>query len=246
MMISKNRLKELCTYKQQKHCVEAHLYVVEGPKMAHEALLTHAPIQIICATQQWLALNASIVPSGVQSHEVTETDLARLSHETTPNQVWMLVQRPVPTEPATEGLILALDNLQNPGNLGTIIRIADWFGIRHIVCSHDTADCYNPKVVQATMGAIFRTEVHYTDLPLFLSRCPLPIYGAALDGEDIRTTTLPLYAVIVIGNESHGINPHVAPYLTRRILIPNIGHTCESLNAAVAAGILCYEFTRQQ
>ena len=144
-------------------------------------------------------------------------------------------------------LTLALDGLQDPGNMGTIMRTADWYGIRHIVCSRDTVSCYNPKVVQSTMGAIFRTRVEYVDLAEWLEAAAArgtATYGALLDGEPYSKTTLQRPAVLVVGNEGKGISPRVAAAVQKRLTIPNIGGTCESLNAAVATAILCSEFYR--
>ena len=146
-----------------------------------------------------------------------------------------------------ERLTLALDGLQDPGNMGTIMRIADWYGIRHIVCSRDTVSCYNPKVVQATMGAIFRTKIDYCDLAEWLDEAAnkgYATYAAMLDGEPYQTATLEQPAALVIGNEGKGISPNVAANVQHKLTIPNIGGTCESLNAAVATALLCAEFYR--
>ena len=150
-MISKNKLKELSVYKQQKHCKEAGVFVVEGVKMCHEAMAAKAPIRVVCATKLWLEQHPNL-PINAEVYEVEQDSLSRLSHMTTPNEVWMLVERDLPAIPEGQPLALALDRLQDPGNLGTIIRTADWFGVRHIVCSPDSVSCFNPKVVQSTMG----------------------------------------------------------------------------------------------
>ena len=247
-MISKNKLKELSVYKQQKYCEQDSVFVVEGVKMCHEAMAAKAPIKVVCATNSWLSQHTDW-PTNVEVHEVDADSLSRLSHMTTPNEVWMLVDRTPVTAPAGHPLTLALDHLQDPGNLGTIIRTADWFGVRHIVCSKDTVSCYNPKVVQSTMGGLFRTEITYTDLPEYLSNCNKPVYGALLDGENIWASNTPLQlsqegAVLVIGNESRGITPEVQQYITHRISIPNLGGTAESLNASVACAILMAELLK--
>ncbi len=148
-----------------------------------------------------------------------------------------------------EGLYLALDNVQDPGNLGTIIRTADWFGIRHIVCSKETADCYNPKVVQATMGALARVELHYTNLPDWLKQLPsdTPIYGTLLDGKNIYQQPLTHHGVIIMGNEGNGISEAVRKYINTPLLIPSYpadSATSESLNVAIATGIVLAEFRR--
>jgi TrmH family RNA methyltransferase len=239
-MISKNRLKELAAYRMQKRCDEEGVFVVEGPKMAAEAMASSFTIRVVCATSEWK------VQSGKwkEYYEVSEGELERLSNMKTPNQVWMLVERGDNSSLLTpnSSLILALDRIQDPGNMGTIMRTADWYGIRHIVCSKDTVSCYNPKVVQASMGAVFRTKVDYVDLPQWLAECSMPVYGASLQGKPISDhltlNTKHSPAVLLIGNESRGISPEAMAKVTHPVLIPNIGGTAESLNASVAAAIL--------
>ena len=215
-MISKNKLKELAAYRQQKQCDEEAVFVVEGPKLCGEALASGFTVRVVCATAEWLTANA--IDAVSECYEVPQTELERLSNMRTPNQVWMLVERKdLKDLKGHKDLILALDRIQDPGNLGTMMRTADWYGIRHIVCSADTVSCYNPKVVQASMGAIFRTRVDYVDLPQWLSICGMPL---------------------LIGNESKGISHEAMEHVTHPVLIPNIGGTAESLNASVAAAIL--------
>lgn len=239
-MISKQKLKELRHYRQSKYCQEEGLFVVEGEKMAEEAIASGWPIRCLCATEAWMSnKKTSINPSNW--YMVSQSELEQLSLMRCPNAVWMLVERKksdiatLHTIPVT----LVLDHIQDPGNMGTLIRTADWFGIRQIVCSNDTVDCFNPKVVQSTMGGIFRTQVHYTDLVEWLSHFDRPIYGAMLGGETLCCTTpLTLPCALVIGNESQGIQSTVAQCLTKQLAIPNIGGSAESLNAASAAAIL--------
>ena len=246
-MISKAKLKELAVYKQQKVCDEQAVFVVEGVKQCDEVLAAKCPIRVICATNWWLSLHPNL-PSDVEVIEVDSTALDRLSGLRTPNEVWMLLERTPIAAPAGQPLTLALDHLQDPGNLGTIIRTADWFGVRRIVCSEGTVSCYNPKVVQSTMGGLFRTEITYTDLPAYLNNCNKPVYGALLDGESIWSGTPlqlpPEGAVLVVGNESRGITPEVQQHITHRIAIPNLGGTAESLNASVACAILMAELLK--
>lgn len=246
-MISKAKLKELAVYKQQKYCEQDNVFVVEGVKMCHEALAAKVPVRVVCATNSWLSDHQDL-PSSSQIYEVEENELMRLSHLTTPNAVWMLLERTTFATPSGQPLILALDHLQDPGNLGTIIRTADWFGVRRIVCSEGSVSCFNPKVVQSTMGSLFRTEIQYTDLPDYLAGVGLPVYGALLDGTNIWGST-PLQlpnrgAVLVVGNESRGITPEVRQHITTSIAIPNLGGTAESLNAGVACAILMAEMLR--
>ena len=248
-MISKAKLRELAVYKQQKVCDEQSVFVVEGVKLCDEALSAKCPVRVICATNWWLEQHPNL-PSNVEVIEVDATALDRLSSLRTPNEVWMLLQRPTAQLPtANDRLVIAVDHLQDPGNLGTIIRTADWFGVRHIVCSEGTVSCFNPKVVQATMGSLLRTQVVYTQLPDYLAGCGRRVYGALLDGENIWDNDHPLRltaegAVLVIGNEAHGITPEVRQQVTHRVTIPNRGGTAESLNASVACAILLAELLR--
>ena len=214
--------------------------------MAAEAMASGFAIRTICATEEWIATHEVDAISEV--YEVSQSELERLSNMRTPNQVWMMVERTdsIGIEMGSSALVLALDRLQDPGNMGTIMRTADWFGIRHIVCSHDTVSCFNPKVVQSSMGAVFRTKVEYVDISQWLASCGMPVYGASLQGKPLSRNGNPLdsntSAVLLIGNESRGISPEAMEYVTHPILIPNIGGTAESLNASVAAGILMHYF----
>lgn len=244
-MISKAKLKDLASYRLQKRQDEEGVFVVEGPKLASEALACGAEVLCVCATSEW-PMASDQWPDGV-FYEVNQAELERLSLMRAPNQVWMLVRRMEnglwPVGGDGSPLILALDRLQDPGNMGTIMRTADWYGVRHIVCSRDTVSCYNPKVVQASMGAVFRTRVDYVDLPQWLSGCGMPVYGATLDGERIERSgqwavDSGQKAVLLIGNEGRGISPEAMAAVTRPVTIPNLGGTAESLNAAVAAAIL--------
>ena len=248
-MISKSRLKELCRYKAQEQCEADGLYVVEGDKMCVEALRGWQPVQVICATQEWLRRHEkeiSTFPSEV--YDVSRGELERVSAMRTPHDVWMLLRRPEEPTMPDRGPLLVVDGVQAPGNMGTIIRVADWFGLRDVVCSRDTASPFNAKVVQATMGGIFRTRVVRVDLPSFLSAWRSegrPVYGAVLNGKSVyEPWDRQIDAALVIGNESRGIRPEVAACLTHSISIPNRGGTCESLNAATAAAILCAEWLR--
>lgn len=238
-MISKNKLKELAAYRLQKRCDEEAVFIVEGPKMAAEAMASGFAVRVLCATAEWLSAHPGSTGTA-ETFEVSQAELERLSNFKAPNQVWMLVERPAGSPHSTlhSRLTLALDRIQDPGNLGTMLRTADWFGVRHVVCSRDTASCYNPKVVQATMGAIFRTKVDYVDLPGWLATCGMPVYGASLNGNPISAPPCSTPAVLLVGNESRGISPEAMEHVSHPVLIPNRGGTAESLNAAVAAGIL--------
>lgn len=252
--LSKTQLQRLAAFRIQKRCDEAHLFVVEGVKLCQEALASAFTVRTLCATADWyLSQGLTDEALGLRRHcdafTVTAEQLERLSLMRTPNKVWMLVCRPQPAVPVPpeNDLTLVVDGLQDPGNMGTLLRTADWFGIRQVVCSPDTVSCFNPKVVQASMGAIFRTQIANCSLPAYLKEARnlgLPIYGAMLDGEDVYHSVLERPALLVIGNEGRGLSPDVAAELTHRITIPNRGGTCESLNAALATAILCSEFYR--
>ena len=245
--ISKSKLKELAAFRQQKFCDLNNLFVAEGEKFASEILAMGIHIDTLCATSDWLDAHGAIwLDKGLCSslHLVTDEQLQRLSSLRQPNKVWMLLERQVCDIQTSNFKIqnskitLALDRLQDPGNLGTIIRTADWFGIRRIVCSLDTVSRFNPKVVQSTMGSLFRVSVECRDLAEWLPACGMPVYGAVLDGDDLRGVAPATPAVILVGNESRGISPDLRPLLTNRITIPNLGGTCESLNAAVATAVI--------
>lgn len=252
--ISKSKLKELASFRQQKFCDLHNLFVAEGEKLASEILAMGIHIDTLCATLNWFEEQGALWQGRglcASMYMVSDEQLERLSSFRQPNKVWMLLERRVceihnskfEVRNASDvvqnpQITLALDRLQDPGNLGTIIRTADWFGVRRIVCSPDTVSRFNPKVVQSTMGSLFRVAVDYCDLAEWLPSCGMPVYGALLDGDDLRAVAPAAPAVILVGNESRGISPSLHPLLTRRVTIPNLGGTCESLNAAVATSVL--------
>lgn len=253
VMISKNQIKYVKQLEQKKHRQREGLFVAEGPKVVGDLLAAgFAPRQLF-ATGEWTPPQAQHSPT-----LITTDELHRISFLQHPQHVLALFPLPEAdgnVQPRSEGLTLALDGIQDPGNLGTIIRIADWFGIDHIVCSNDTADAWNPKVVQATMGSIARVSIAYTDLPSYLDNVHTDICGTFLDGDDIYCQNLPADAVIVMGNEGKGISPAVRERVTRRLLIPSFPHLteerrnqrgAESLNVAIATAITCSEFRRKQ
>ncbi len=240
-MISKKTLKELAAYRQQKRLDAGGLFVVEGPRLAAEALAWGASVVCTCATDEWLSAHVVGGADVGETYTVSQADLERLSLMRSPNQVWMLVRRglsPLASALPSAPLTIALDRVQDPGNMGTMLRTADWFGIRHVVCSTDTVSCYNSKVVQASMGAVFRTRVEYVDLPQWLAACGMEVYGATLHGTPLPATPVATHAVLLVGNEGRGISAEAMAAVTRPVTIPNRGTTAESLNAAVAAAIL--------
>ena len=208
------------------------------------------------ATADWLAKKQEeIKKEPGQTVEITLRDLNKISAHKTPNQVMAVVRKfdyTMKWEEISSNLTLFLDDIQDPGNFGTILRIAAWFGINNVVCSISTVDLYNPKVIQATMGAILQVNVHYVEpAPFFdeISSLNLPVYGTVPEGKSIYTTTLQQKGVIILGNESHGISNHLSSFVTDEISIPEpdpSGHEIESLNVAVAAGIICSEFRRRE
>lgn len=248
--LSNNRLKSLAAYRQQKNCEADGLFVVEGVKMAGEALRSGWAIRTLCATAEALTALHDVEIQAGELYQASAEQIDRLSSLRTPQGIWMLVEKKSPLEvpqPRSGDFVLMLDGIQDPGNMGTILRTADWFGVREVICSHGTVSCYNPKVVQASMGAIFRTQVIYSDLVETITRYAeegYTVYGAMLDGDNAFGSPKEKPSLLVIGNEGHGISEEVAAVVDRRLTIPNLGGTCESLNAAVATAILMSEFYR--
>ncbi len=238
-MISKNEVKYIQSLCHKKNRQQEGLFLVEGEKMVDELLQGAFTIKHIYAVQSWLDSHPAI---GVAATAVTEDELQKISALQTANRVLAIVQQPEQKLADLRGLNLVLDGIQDPGNLGTIIRIADWFGIRNIICSTDTVEVHNPKVIQSTMGSFMRVNLVYEDLPVFLKAHPQQVYGALLNGVAMHTLPKPVQGFLVIGNESKGIRADVLPFVTNPVTIPRIGHA-ESLNAAVATGILLSHLT---
>lgn len=243
-MISKNQQKYIRQLEQKKYRKREGCFVAEGTKVVGDLLKRYQPLALY-ATESWDA------PKGVGYTLVSEEELQRVSFQQHPQQVLAIFPIPQPTDPVSlrGSLTLALDGVQDPGNLGTIIRIADWFGIDTIICSEDTADAWNPKVIQATMGSIARVNVIYANLLELLDTLPsdYPVYGTFLDGENIYTQTLSGEGLIIMGNEGNGISDAVRAKVNRRLLIPDFhqGDTADSLNVAIATAITCSEFRRR-
>ncbi len=225
---------------------EHGLFLAEGEKLIGELRASHLRVRRIYALEGVFA--------GPEVETVTPRDMERLSQLKTPSNSLALVEIPhyrLKTEELRDRLTLALDEVQNPGNVGTIIRLADWFGITDILCSEGTADCFNPKVVQATMGAILRVRVHYRPLAPLLAEAAaggIPVYGTFLEGENIYESKLAPTGIVVMGNEGRGVTPAVAQCISRKLFIPPWPadrRGSESLNVAMATGIVCAEFRRQ-
>jgi TrmH family RNA methyltransferase len=250
-MLSKNDIKNIKSLEQKKFRTEKGLFIAQGHKLVGE-LLGKFECVLLAATSEWIESRRSIPAARVET--VTPDELRRASLQQAPQDVLAVFRIPADSTQlstaAASNLVLALDDVQDPGNLGTIVRIADWFGIRHIFCSKGTADIYNPKAIQATMGAIARVSVHYTDLGRSLASLArtIPVYGTFLEGEIIYDTALTDYGVIVMGNEGNGIGAEVAGYVNRKLFIPNWpagAKTSESLNVAIATAVTCSEFRRR-
>lgn len=247
MELSKNKIKYLSSFSKKKNREEEGKFIVEGNKMVKELLDTDFEIECIVATNEWILENNPKCDYFVANHE----DIEKISLLQNPQNAWALVKQKEYKQPTSiSGLILALDGVQDPGNMGTIIRLADWFGITHILCSNECVDVYNPKVVQATMGSIFRINIQYVDLPTYLSQIKdYEILAADMEGENIYTTSIAQNAILVMGNEGNGISDAVAQLVDRKVHIPSFnttGKTSESLNVAIATAILCSEIKRKE
>ena len=249
-MISKAKIKYIRSLELKKNRKAEGVFVAEGPKVVGDLLAT-TPAKLIIATSSWMQSNHAKTTGEVI--EVTEEELRKVSFLQHPQQVLAVFPQTPPRSINLSSmdtqLAIALDGVQDPGNLGTIIRIADWFGIENIYCSQDTADVYNPKVVQATMGSIARVHVVYTNLAELVDNLPegTPVYGTLLDGEDIYQQELVNHGLVIMGNEGNGISQEIAAKVTHRLLIPNYPKgrsTTDSLNVAIATAITCSEIRR--
>ncbi|MEZ5043543.1 MAG: RNA methyltransferase [Saprospiraceae bacterium] len=250
MALSKNAIKYVKSLHLKKFRQKYNNFIVEGDKIVRE-LLTQSTFEIeaLFGLPDWLATN-KLPPqlSATQINAISLADLERISTLKTPNQVLLIVRQPPLMDASaaiSSSLSLYLEDIRDPGNLGTIIRIADWFGIPYVFCSNTSVEWTNPKVLQATMGSFLRIKVLQKDLPDLLALYPsLPVYGAVLEGKSIQEIAKPSSGVVVIGNESRGISAETLPLLTHRITIPkHPAGGAESLNAAVAAGIICAAMT---
>lgn len=259
-MISNAHLKLIRSLSRKKIREQQKLFVVEGEKMVRELLsgLTkgYPSVLQIFATGDWMEGNSDLTRgTGIEVTEATEQELRKVSNLVTPQKVLALVHIPradLPVEELTAGVILGFEAVRDPGNLGTIIRTADWFGIRHILCSTDSVDQYNPKVVQATMGAMVRVMVHYVELELLLGEPSMqnkPVYGTFLEGENIYMTAMEKNPLILFGNESQGLSSRFDPFIRTRLAIPSYAGKqagSESLNLASSVAVVCSEVRRRE
>ena len=244
-MLTKNTIKQIASLRQQKFRKGLGLFVVEGRKMVEELLHSDFETVGLYATETFLA----DYPAFGKAEVVSEMQMEQMSGQDTPPGILAVVRIPMQGEIKTSSqLVLAMDGIANPGNMGTLIRTAEWFGIRDVVCSDDCVELWNPKVVQATMGSLFRVKVWKTELAAFLQTAKSEgkaVYGALLEGKNLFQMSEKPDGILVIGSESHGIRAEVLPCITHPITIPRVGGSAtESLNAAVAGGILLAEMTK--
>lgn len=243
MSISKNQLKIITSLSQKKYRIQHQLFIAEGVKVVNELLHSSFELESIFATDNFVCddFDDKLI-------RISENDLKKISLLKTPNKVLALFKIPAKKSTQNNGLIVVLDGINDPGNLGTIIRLCDWFGISQLVCSEETVDCYNPKVVQASMGSLTRISIEYLDLENYLLEMNLPIFMADMNGENVYQTNLPKEAILLMGNEANGVSAALKKYANQVISIPRFGEIqqTESLNVATATAILLSEFKRLQ
>ena len=241
MGISKSQLKLITSLSQKKYRQKHNLFIAEGIKVVNELLNSSFEVELIFCTNDF----QTTLPEN-KITRVSETELKKISTLKSPNKVLSLFKIPEEKPIQNSGLILALDAINDPGNLGTIIRLCDWFGIAQLVCSKNTVDCYNQKVVQASMGSLTRIKIQYLDLKNYFSESLLPTFIADMNGENVYQTVLPKERILILGNEANGVSEEIKKKIKHKISIPRFGETqkTESLNVATAAAILISEFKR--
>lgn len=240
-MVSKNQIKRITSLLQKKYRKQEQLFFVEGVKGVQELLDSNFElVELFTTNSELFSVDKSKV------YAITESELLKISALTTPNTCLALFKIPAAVSFEEKGLLVALDDVRDPGNLGTIIRLCDWFGIKTLFCSEESVDVYNPKVVQATMGSISRVNVVYGNLEQLLTTTKLPVFGTFMDGNNIYKETLPNEGIIVMGNEANGISKVIENLVSKRIAIPRFGdlQATESLNVATATAIILSEFKR--
>ncbi len=242
-MISKNQLKLLRALGQKKQRKAHGLFLVQGEKNVLELASSSLVVKQIFATADFLANHRQEL-SGFECVEASLDDLTKASTLVSNNAAIAVVEIPDVKVPQAKGLMIALDGVSDPGNLGTIIRVADWYGIKHIIASTDCADPYNPKTISATMGSFGRVQVSLVDLPSYLEQANLPVYGAFLEGESVHKTAFSANGILLMGSESHGVREEASKFVTDKITIPAFGGA-ESLNVAMATGIILDNMRRQ-
>ncbi len=236
-MISKNQIKNITRLQQKKYRQQEGLFIAEGVKVINEFLNSTFKLVDLFTTKTFNVENETLI---------TEAELKKISALKTPNTALAVFEIPKLSLIESKGLIVALDDLRDPGNLGTIIRLCDWFGVKQLLCSKETVDCFNPKVVQATMGSLTRVNVFYIDLNHYLEETKQTVFGAFMDGENVYASNLPAEGILVLGNEANGISQSIEKHVNQRISIPRFGdlQATESLNVATAGAILLSEFRR--
>lgn len=239
ILVCKSQTKLITSLRQKKYRDQTGLFIAEGPKVIAELLAEGLTLQSLFSTN-------SFEITAENHFQVTEAELKKISFLKTANTSVAVFEIPEPRLLQDKGLIVALDAVRDPGNLGTIIRLCDWFGVQQLICSEDTTDCFNPKVVQATMGSLARVQVHYISLSEYLDRTALPVFGGFMDGKNVYSEKLPKDGIVVMGNEANGISGAILQKITHKISIPRFGETqkTESLNVATATAILLSEFRR--
>ena len=240
-MVSKNQIKLITSLVQKKYRKQHQLFLVEGVKVIEELLRSNFELENLYITKpMFLDISES------KKTIISDSDLKKISALTTANDCLAIFRIPEEKEIQKDGLIVALDDIRDPGNLGTIIRLCDWFGISQIICSEQTVDAYNPKVVQATMGSVARVNISYVNLELYLAKSKTEIFGTFMGGENIYKMQLPTSGIIVLGNEANGISKIIEEQITQKITIPRFGNLqlTESLNVATATAIVLSEFRR--
>ncbi|MDR6966934.1 TrmH family RNA methyltransferase [Flavobacterium arsenatis] len=240
-MVSKNQIKLITSLHQKKFRQVNNLFIAEGVKVINELLNSNFELENIFATETLFPA----IPKE-KFNLIGENDLKKISALTVPNNCLAVFKIPEFKSIRESGLIIALDDIRDPGNLGTILRLCDWFGIEQVICSEQTVDIYNPKVVQATMGSIARVNVAYRDLETYIKTTNIPVFGTFMDGENIYKTNLPKQGIIVMGNEANGISSNIETLTKNRLTIPRFGNLqqIESLNVATATAIILSEFCR--
>jgi TrmH family RNA methyltransferase len=238
-VISKNQIKFIKSLSLKKNRIKLQLFVAEGEKIINELMNSKFEIEHLYATKQFLGINSSEKSALTV---VSNEELSRISNLTSPNNVLAIVRVSQKESEKSGGIKLVLDDVNDPGNLGTIIRMCDWFGVTQLICSNSTVDCYNPKVVQSAMGSLFKLDIKYLDLATYLADIDTPIYGAYMNGVDVKGQEFPKKAHLIMGNEANGISESISKYITNKVSIKNIGGNTESLNVAVATSILLHEF----
>jgi len=239
-MITKNQIKYIRGLSLKKNRIKEQCFVVEGEKCLAELLNSSFEIVELFALKDWIDENKSVFDK-IQA--ISFKELERISNLKSPNKVLAVVKMKEQEIIQSKSTVtLVLDDINDPGNLGTIIRMCDWFGVKQIICSENTVDTYNPKVVQSTMGSLFRTHIIYADLSAYLAKVTTPVYGAYMDGKNVKNIKINHKVHLVMGNEADGMSEKVEKYISKRVAIKNIGGNTESLNVAVATSILLHEF----